>query len=162
MPSGLQDRYYREKLEVDPRDPAAVRRAVEAFVQGLNWVLEYYYRGVVSWAWFYPFHYSPMISDMTSLTGIPSSFERGQPFSPYQQLLAVLPAASSKLLPKPYQVGVLLIILQVHGDSERLLVRERDTCWYMLPRMQMAALYSCAPCRSASRHDSASRAFTAS
>ena len=78
-----------------------MRGAVEAFVQGLNWVLEYYYRGVVSWGWFYPFHYSPMISDMTDLAGITCSFERGQPFSPYQQLLAVLPAASSKLLPKP-------------------------------------------------------------
>ena len=126
MPSGLQDRYYRDKLEIDPRDPAAVRGAVEAFVQGLNWVLEYYYRGVVSWGWFYPFHYSPMISDMTDLAGITCSFERGQPFSPYQQLLAVLPAASSKLLPKPYQVGALVIITQVHGDSESLLRRDRD------------------------------------
>lgn len=78
-----------------------------AFVEGLNWVLEYYYRGCISWEWFYPFHYSPMISDMGDLGGTTATFQRGEPFTPYQQLLAVLPAASHKLLPKPYQVSIL-------------------------------------------------------
>ena len=38
--------------------------------QGIRWVMEYYYRGVVSWDWFYPHHYAPMISDMTGLAQI--------------------------------------------------------------------------------------------
>ena len=66
--------------------------------------MEYYYRGVVSWEWFYPHHYAPMISDMTGLAHIRVSFAPGMPFRPFQQLLAVLPAASCKLLPEPYQV----------------------------------------------------------
>ena len=45
-----------------------------------------------------------MISDMTGLAHIRVSFEPGVPFRPFQQLLAVLPAASCKLLPEPYQV----------------------------------------------------------
>ena len=72
--------------------------------QGIRWVMEYYYRGVVSWDWFYPHHYAPMISDMTGLAQIRVAFEPGQPFRPFQQLLAVLPAASAKLLPSAYQV----------------------------------------------------------
>jgi hypothetical protein len=39
----VQDRWYREKLGV----PASGRRqVVEAYIQGLHWVLEYYYRWV--------------------------------------------------------------------------------------------------------------------
>ena len=68
-------------------------------------------RGVVSWGWFYPYHYSPMMSDLVNLGSISPQFERGEPFTPYQQLLAVLPAASYRLLPKPYQVIHLAIEL---------------------------------------------------
>lgn len=100
----LQGRYYQEKLRINPRDPAAVRSAVGSYIAGLQWVVEYYYRGVVSWGWFYPYHYAPMVSDMTNLQEFQPAFERGEPFTPYQQLLAVMPAASHQLLPRPYQV----------------------------------------------------------
>lgn len=33
-------------------------------------------------------------------------FEMGSPFLPFQQLMAVLPAASKELLPEPYQVSL--------------------------------------------------------
>lgn len=69
-------------------------------------MLEYYYRGVASWDWFYPYHYAPMASDLVDLGSVNVEFSLGQPFLPYQQLLAVLPAASAKLLPAPYQVCV--------------------------------------------------------
>jgi 5'-3' exoribonuclease 1 len=72
--------------------------------QGLHWVLEYYYRGVASWKWYYPHHYAPMVSDMVNISEFRVSLEPGTPFLPFQQLLSVLPAASCKLLPAPYQV----------------------------------------------------------
>ena len=101
----LQDRYYRQKLELDPSKESDLRKAVKAYVEGLHWVLEYYYRGVASWSWYYPYHYAPMASDLKDLGSISIHFDRGQPLTAFQQLLAVLPAASYKLLPKCHQVG---------------------------------------------------------
>lgn len=101
----VQDRYYAEKLEVDPHDPEQVRKAASEFIRGINWVLAYYYRGVASWDWFFPYHFAPMCSDLTALGEVSPQFQLGEPFLPYWQLLAVLPAGSKALLPKPYQVN---------------------------------------------------------
>lgn len=40
----LQEKYYAEKLEIRRGNDAGRRRVVDAFVEGLHWVLEYYYR----------------------------------------------------------------------------------------------------------------------
>lgn len=67
LPVAAQDRWYGEKLGVGP---ARRRSVVEAYISGLHWVLEYYYRGVASWNWFYPHHYAPCASDFVSLDDI--------------------------------------------------------------------------------------------
>ena len=64
----------------------------------------FFFRGVASWTWFFPHHYAPMISDMVDIQEFQVGFELGHPFLPFQQLLGVLPSASFKLLPEPYQV----------------------------------------------------------
>ena len=101
----MQSKYYSEKLGLHKNDAAARREVAGSFIEGLHWVLEYYYRGVASWTWFYPHHYAPMISDMVAIQEFEVAFQLGQPFLPFQQLLGVLPSASFKLLPEPYQVG---------------------------------------------------------
>ena len=37
------------------------------YLEGLQWVMHYYYSGIKSWRWFYPFHYPPMISDFEKI-----------------------------------------------------------------------------------------------
>ncbi|XP_003380231.1 5'-3' exoribonuclease 1 [Trichinella spiralis] len=52
---------------------------------------------------FYGFHYAPFVSDLCDFNVGEITFELGEPFLPFQQLLAVLPPSSRKLLPEPYQ-----------------------------------------------------------
>jgi 5'-3' exoribonuclease 1 len=60
-----KDKYYQGKFEWDRKNEAEMTKLCENYVQGLQWVLHYYYRGVVSWPWYYAYHYSPMISGMS-------------------------------------------------------------------------------------------------
>jgi 5'-3' exoribonuclease 1 len=48
-----------EKLEIDYNKPDEMRGIVFSYIEGLQWVLYYYYRGVASWEWFFPYHFAP-------------------------------------------------------------------------------------------------------
>ena len=100
----FKGRYYYEKMGLLPTDEAVLRRVLCSYVEGLLWCLAYYYKGCVSWDWFYPFHYGPFLSDLVDLNPVVAavSFERGEPCRPYTQLLCCLPPASSALLPRCY------------------------------------------------------------
>ena len=93
-------RYYSQKLLLEIEDQ---RNVVVKYIEGLHWVLEYYYRGVASWNWYYPYHYAPMASDCVDLQTINVKFSLGTPFKPYEQLLSVQPSSSCNLLPEPYR-----------------------------------------------------------
>ncbi|KAF9953306.1 5'-3' exoribonuclease 1, partial [Modicella reniformis] len=92
--------YYQDKPELDT--PEEVRTMVFKYIEGVQWVLYYYYRGVASWAWFYPYHYAPKMSDLANLEEFKIPFELGEPFKPYEQLMGVLPEASKQHIPRAY------------------------------------------------------------
>jgi len=80
-----------------------IRKLVHVYLEGMCWVLKYYYQGVADWKWFFSFRYAPLASDMKDLASLEINFTLGEPFRPCEQLLGVLPPASSALLPKPFQ-----------------------------------------------------------
>ena len=95
-------------------DKAVLAEQSKCYVVGIQWVLHYYYSGVPSWSWFYPYHYAPYMSDVRGFSDIVIEFELGSPFHPFEQLLAVLPPASKSLLPRAFQVsGCCIIVLQL-------------------------------------------------
>ncbi|GIQ79460.1 5'-3' exoribonuclease [Kipferlia bialata] len=74
------------------------------YIDGLRWVLKYYYVGCTDWGWCYPEHYAPMITDIARCVPAESKFDHdSQPFPPYAQLLGVLPPSSAGALPLPLQ-----------------------------------------------------------
>lgn len=87
---------------LDPSSSLNRQRYVKSYIEGMFWVLQYYQRGVRSWSWYYPFLYAPLASDMRDLTSLNVSLEVGRPYSPFAQLLSVLPPLSREMLPRCY------------------------------------------------------------
>lgn len=57
-----KDTYYQTKFGWGLDDHEEMRQLTENYVQGLQWVLFYYYKGIASWPWYFRYHYAPMIS----------------------------------------------------------------------------------------------------
>eukprot|EP00521_Asterionellopsis_glacialis_P010113 CAMPEP_0195300666 /NCGR_PEP_ID=MMETSP0707-20130614/27885_1 /TAXON_ID=33640 /ORGANISM="Asterionellopsis glacialis, Strain CCMP134" /LENGTH=548 /DNA_ID=CAMNT_0040363421 /DNA_START=57 /DNA_END=1703 /DNA_ORIENTATION=- len=78
----------------------------KAYVEGLVWNLKYYYEGCVSWEWYYPYHYGPLLSDLVQLDEILDDItfdDPGEPLRPFEQLMGCMPPSSAYLLPEAYR-----------------------------------------------------------
>uniref|UniRef100_A0AAX7V7S3 5'-3' exoribonuclease n=1 Tax=Astatotilapia calliptera TaxID=8154 RepID=A0AAX7V7S3_ASTCA len=101
---GWKQRYYKNKFDVDATDEDFRRKVVQSYVEGLCWVLRYYYQGCASWKWYFPFHYAPFASDFKDIKDMFSDFEKDtKPFKPLEQLMGVFPAASGNFLPPTWR-----------------------------------------------------------
>ncbi|XP_052869076.1 5'-3' exoribonuclease 1 [Anopheles cruzii] len=94
--------YYMTKMGYPDFNEDVRAEQAECYIRALQWTLHYYYRGVVSWSWYYPHHYAPFISDVDNFAHLKLVYELAIPFLPFQQLLSVLPAASRSHLPAAY------------------------------------------------------------
>ncbi len=88
--------YYEIKLKNNPEI------ACKEYLDGIQWILEYYIQGTIDWTWKYPFHYSPFASDISNYI---SKYKfrpviETYPTEPFLQLLYVMPRTSVNLLPK--------------------------------------------------------------
>ena len=106
--------YYKEKLNINLKEEKGIKEREKIFnkyLEGLQWILYYYYNSIKSWKWFYPYHYAPMISDYSEINIDKSLYnlydyfdkDKSEPFNPYQSLLFILPKQSFNLLPECYK-----------------------------------------------------------
>lgn len=99
----MKKKYYKEKLDINWDNKEELRPIVYRYIEGLQWILYYYYQGVPAWGWFYNYHYAPMISDLKDIASFKFDFDLGKPFLPFQQLMGVLPADSQEHVPLAYR-----------------------------------------------------------
>ncbi|KAH7916764.1 XRN 5'-3' exonuclease N-terminus-domain-containing protein [Hygrophoropsis aurantiaca] len=100
---GYKERYYKQKFGIDVTDKEFRKKLITHYVEGIAWVLHYYYQGTPSWQWYYPYHFAPFASDFEEMDAMDIRFDLGQPFKPYEQLMGVFPAASRKHIPVVFQ-----------------------------------------------------------
>ena len=99
--AGWETRYYDCLFPSDCSREGIARN----YLEGLEWVYQYYIQGKVNWTWKYNYHYPPLLVDLAP--PIPKkgtvkwlSPEPTQPVSPYAQLAYVLPPGYHHLLPE--------------------------------------------------------------
>lgn len=70
-----------------------------SYLKTIQWNLFYYYRGIPSWDWHYPFNHGPFATDLLDVDAFDATFNLGRPVSTLTHLLAILPPQCEQLLP---------------------------------------------------------------
>lgn len=99
-------RYYMYHMKVEEKElEKTVEDICMKYLQGLEWITIYYFKGCPDWTWYYPYDYPPFLNDIKKYIKNYklSKFNINSPLKPYQQLLCVLPIQSKYLVPKKYQ-----------------------------------------------------------
>ena len=122
----FKKKYYKDKLNFDIENQSIftkqVNKICNEYLRGIQFVLSYYLYDIPDWYWFYPYHHAPFFSDIcnylksiklkrmldnTDIKNNPNNilsfkFEKNEPLTPFEQLLAVLPPESSNILPEQF------------------------------------------------------------
>lgn len=121
--NGYQTRYYKRKFN-DHGCFVHVKQLMYEYIKGLVWIQRYYYCGNASWNWYFPYHYSPLVSDLSDenwssflsikyqlkqekikleskMIDYQWMFEMGTPLNPLTQLALVLPKSSAEICIPP-------------------------------------------------------------
>jgi 5'-3' exonuclease len=78
---------------------------VKNYLESLMYTLKYYFQGCPSWTWHYKYRTSPLLSDVfyalennvVAMNDI--QFILGTPYTPFQQLMLILPPQLNNLVP---------------------------------------------------------------
>jgi 5'-3' exonuclease len=81
----------------------SAQKVCHDYLEGMQWVLNYYTKDVPNWKWCYPYHYAPFSSLLSNYVNNFEfiNYEKTQPHLPFQQLISILPPKSADLIPEP-------------------------------------------------------------
>lgn len=97
------DKYKKDYYKKCFADGIDIKKLCHEYLEGMQWVLSYYTRGVPDWKWCFKHHYAPFAHELSEYIGdfkFPDKRET-EPTKPFEQLLSVLPPKSYRLIPIP-------------------------------------------------------------
>ena len=104
--------YYKFYLNIDDNEEEyneIIKNIVLNYLESLMFTLNYYFIGIPSWTWYYKYRVPPLFSDIYNVLnqGLINmneiTFDLGKPYTPYQQLMTILPPQMSTLLPEVFR-----------------------------------------------------------
>jgi 5'-3' exonuclease len=113
LEGGWKERYYKHYFDFEHTEWPKKNAMMLNYLEGLQWNLNYYLKGIQNWLWNYKYHSAPFFSDIyhyISKKGIRDLIHSCRNIhkptrtpSNIEQLLVVLPMQSAKLIPKPFR-----------------------------------------------------------
>jgi 5'-3' exonuclease len=70
-------------MGINYHNPEEMGQLAYRYVEGLQWVMHYYYSGVASWSWFYNYHYAPRVSGTSVFRSLLTECNRFPRFEGY-------------------------------------------------------------------------------
>ena len=107
--------YYKHFFYINPNKNSTkyLDIIIKNYLESLMFTLKAAFEEVPSWNWSYKFRTSPLPSDVLNYLlklkkdkkdiNKEIKFKKGKPYTPFQQLLMILPPQMNNLLPKSYQ-----------------------------------------------------------
>ena len=140
-------RYYKHYYKVEPAEMCGPM--TKHYMIGLKWVIMYYLNKCPSWDWYYTYDHAPFLTDMVRDKTIIDEvftelvFTEGNPLSPFEQLLTILPKQSSYLLPVPLRKipnninGSAAHLYPTKFDLDMIGKRKYWMCTPILPKLEI-------------------------
>jgi 5'-3' exonuclease len=128
-----KEEYYKYYLNINKSNEEEylnIRiKLVENYLESLMFTLKYYFKGCPSWTWHYKYRISPLLSDiyyvldnnLIDLNNI--HFDIGVPYTPFQQLMIILPPQMNSLVPsvlRPIMTNDTLLCTQFYPTEIKL------------------------------------------
>ena len=127
------EEYYNFYLNISKKDEKEYldtkMSIVKNYFESLLYTLKYYFQGVPSWTWHYKYRISPLISDLyhalnNNLVDINNiEFHLGEPYTPFQQLMLILPPQMNTIVPavlRPIMLDDKLLCTQFYPTEFRM------------------------------------------
>ena len=135
-------RYYEYYFGESGSQNSMIDKICSEYFRGIKWIAQYYFDQCPSWDWQYPFSNPPFISDLykyfseRKIDFDQIIFKNSAPSEPFIQLLAVLPAECTSLLPSNYRHLITAPsseIIDFYPRAFKIDMINKDMYWKCLP-----------------------------